>query len=275
MAGHKPGNLPAALLDRLTLLGLEAKEARVYVLLALHGPLRAGEIATRASLHRTDAYRATERLVQAGFATASLGRPTLFEAVDIGKAFDDAVAARQAEARALEAAREEAVEKLARLREADLAPAAPAHRLLHGRPAIYAAVDGMLRRAQEGQWMASTYFAPQNANPANAAYTTTLARAEEGLPMRLLLRRAPGFVERLEPLLRHGNVEVRFLRSPEPLRFTIVDGREILVWLHTDPSPSLSAREDAAMWTNAPDFVASQKLLYGALWDEAEPATAR
>lgn len=267
--------LPIALLERLGLLGLDSKEATVYALLSVQGPMRAGEIAAKARMHRTDVYRATERLVRGGLATASLGRPTLFEAIDPEKAFDDAVAARDAQVRALDAARAETTAMLALLRAERTSPPLPGHRLLHGRPSIHAAVDAMLRRARTRQWMASTYFAAPNATPSNVAFATTIERAAEGLGMRLLLRESPGLLERLAPLTAHDGVEVRFYRREAPLRFTIVDDREILTWLTTDPSPSLAAREDAAMWTDAPDFIASQKLLYEALWDEAEPIRGR
>lgn len=271
MAGQSRTPLPAPLLERLGLLGLDAKEATVYALLSVQGPMRAGELAAKARMHRTDVYRATERLVRDGLLTASIGRPTVFEAVDVEKAFDDAVAARDAQVRALEAARQDAAATLAALRAERAGPALPGHRILNGRPAIYAAVDAMLRRARSRQWMASTYFAAANATPSNVAYSTTIERAAEGLAMRLLLRETPGLAGRLAPLLAHPHVEVRLYRGEPPLRFTIVDDREVLTWLTTDPSPSLSAREDAAMWTDAPDFIASQRLLYEALWSAADP----
>lgn len=271
MVGQGRSLQAAALHERLALLGLTPKEAAVYVLLCVQGPMRAGELAAAARMHRTDVYRATERLVRDGFATASLGRPTTFEAIEAGRVFDDAVAAHGAQARALAAARDEAVEKLATLRSEQRGPALPGHRLLHGRPAIYAAVDAMLRRARTHQWMASTYFAAPNATASNTPFATTRERAAQGLGMRLLLRETPGLRERLQTIMLHSGVEARFHRGATPLRFTIVDDREMIVWLATDPSPALTAREDVAMWTNAPDFIASQKLLYEALWTAADP----
>jgi len=261
---------------RLEAVGLEPKDAVLYVHLCVNGPTKASEAAAAARLNRTEAYRSLDNLIRRGFVTASLDRPTLYEATPPEKVFDDAIAAHHQRRAALERARESALGMITKLR-GDRAPGSIklGYKMLQGRAAIYAAVEGMLRRARVSQLMVSSFFAPPNATEANTPYQTTIQRAEEGLSMKLLVRESPGLRDALAPIVAHSNAEARLLTVPQPLRFTIVDEREIVIWLISDPASTLSAREDVAMWTNAPEFVAAHRLLYDALWAGAKPLLSK
>lgn len=257
---------------RLAAVGLEPKDATLYVHLCVHGPTKASDAAAAAKLNRTEAYRALDNLIRRGFVTASLDRPTLYEATPPEKVFDDAIAAHHARRASIERARESALETLERLRGARTPGGIKlGYRMLQGRPTIYSTVEGMVRRARTSQAMVSTFFAAANATDANSPYQTTIQRAGDGLRMQLLLRESPGLQEALAPLVAHPNVEARIVATRQPLRFTIVDDREIVTWLVSDPAPSLGARDDVAMWTNAPDFVAAHRLLFDAVWESSKP----
>lgn len=261
------------LVQALGAAGLEPKEARLYIELWTRGPLRASEAAGHARLNRTEAYRKLEAMMRAGHVTATFARPTLYDAIEPAQLFDDAIRQHAARGIALAEAQAAAEEALGRLRrEHTGASDRPSYRMLHSRRTIYGVVETMLRRARIGQSLVTTYFAPRNATPANKALGTTQERAAAGLPMRLLFVESPGLLARLGPLLARPNVEVRFFEPEAPLRMTIVDEQEVLVWLHTDPSPELDAAGDAAMWTNAPEFVTAQRSLYESLWAGARPA---
>ena len=57
------------------------------------------------------------------------------------------------------------------------------------------------------------------------------------------------------------------------MRFVIVDERELVMWVVNDPSTRLLAEEDVAVWTTAPDFVATQSWLFERAWRAATPVT--
>src|SRR5438552_17646758 len=87
------GDLMEDLCVRLAAVGLDPKDATLYVHLCVNGPTKASEAAAAAKLNRTEAYRALDNLIRRGFVTASLERPTLYEATPPEKVFDDALAA--------------------------------------------------------------------------------------------------------------------------------------------------------------------------------------
>lgn len=270
MEASVPPEALRPLLDRLHAVGLDEKDALIYVHLCIHGPTKASDMAAAARLNRTEAYRSLDNLMRRGFVTAGLDRPTLYEATPPEKVFDEALAHHMARRTQLERAREVAIESLNHLRLSKPgAPLKSGYKLLQGRAAIYAATEAMVRRARRSQWMVSTYFSASHATEQNTLYRTTMERAVEGIPMRFLLRETPGIVECLAPAVDQKGVELRFFDPEGPVRFTIVDDREVLMWLVTDPSDSLHARDDVAMWTNAQDFVYAQKLLYASLWERA------
>ena len=273
MGGKPDPSSFVELVERLASIGLEEKDALLYLHLCVHGPSKASEAAAAARLNRTETYRALDSLIRRGFVTAGLERPTLYEATPPEKVFDDALAQHGARRKSIERARDVALAQLATLRnERSGEPLKASYKIVQGRPAIHAMAESMVRRARAGQSMVSTSFAPANATDANAVFATTVARAAEGLPMRLLVRETPGMTERLAELLTHPDVHVRYFEPDATIRFTIVDDREILVWLATDPSPDLDAKDDVAMWTNAVDFVSAHRVLYGFLWAKARPA---
>jgi hypothetical protein len=97
-------------------------------------------------------------------------------------------------------------------------------------------------------------------------------RAPEGLEMKLLMRESPGLEAALKPILAHRNVELRYMQTDAPVRLFLVDGREAVHWLVSDPTPGVEGRDDVAMWTNAPDFVRVQETLFDTLWQNARAA---
>lgn len=260
------------LVERLASIGLEEKDALLYLHLCVNGPSKASEAAVGAKLNRTETYRALDSLIRRGFVTAGLDRPTLYEATPPEKVFDDALAQHGARRQSIERAREVALASLATLRrERGGSPLKASYKIVQGRPAIHATVESMVRRARLGQSTVSTRVAPANAKDSNAVFSTTVARAAEGLPMRFLMRESPGMEEMLAELLTHKGVEARYFESETPVRFTITDDREILVWLATDRSPDPEAKDDVAMWTNALDFVSMHRVLFDLLWAGSYP----
>lgn len=270
------GEADAELVDRLRAIGLEDREARVYVHLSCRGPARASDTAAAVRLKRTETYRTLEALMKRGFVTAHLARPVVYEAVSPEAVFNDLIAHAEERRAEIERLKDRVVDVVAASRRAvDTDAARHSYRIIQGRRPIHAAVETILRGAQLTQSMVSTTLTAAQASAQNRPFQTTLRRAAEGLPMRMLLRETSGLEHALQPLLAHRNVRVRFFEPTHPLRFTLVDEREIVMWLVSDPSTMLDAREDVAMWTNATDFVRSQQTLYDALWERAREVVRR
>lgn len=268
------GDDSAELVHRLTTIGLDEREARLYVHLCCGGPSRASDAAAAVRLKRTETYRTLEALMKRGFVKAHLARPVVYEAVSPDTVFTELLALHEERRAEMESLRDR-VARFASEARRHTEATRHGYKIIQGRRAILGSVESMLRQTQSQHSMVSTMFTPIQATPQNRAYQTTIRRAAEGLPMRLLFRELPGTERAIEPLLAHKNVSVRFFEPQHPVRIAIADGREIAIWLVNDPSPALDARDDVAMWTNAPDFIRAQETLFEALWRDARPAGRR
>lgn len=263
--------------SRLEAIGLDEKDAVLYVQLWLRGPSKASDIAAATKLNRTEAYRSLDNLIARGFVTAGLARPTFYLATEPERVFEDALAHHVAKRTQIESAREVALESLRALRHHDgRADVKLTYRIIQGRSGIMATMANTQRRAVTSQLIASTHIAPTANTEPNSPLGATIQRASEGIQMKILLAEKPGMLAALAPLSGFKNVEIRFFDPGVPVRFTIVDDRELLFWLASDPSSSANARGDVAMWTNAPDYVRTQRLFFDALWQTGrDPASAK
>jgi HTH-type transcriptional regulator, sugar sensing transcriptional regulator len=259
----------AEIVERLAAIGLEDREAKLYVDLLLNGASRASDAAARVKLKRTETYRALESLMKDGFVTARLTRPVEYEASPPEAVFSDLLARHEQQRTDIEALRERVASMAAQVRTTDgEGEGRYGYRIIQGRRAILAATESIIRTAKERISLVSAYFSPAIVTPGNRAYQTLVRRAGEGVPIDLLVREHPNFQRALAPLTGQRNVRTRFVELPQGVRFIVVDEREIVFWLVSDPAVGLEGREDVAMWTNATDFVHAQRALFDALWAE-------
>ena len=268
MSGDGPTG--ADLVERLAAIGVEQREAQLFVHLCLTGPSRASDAAAATRLKRTETYRALESLMKRGFVTAHLTRPVVYEAVAPEALFAE-----------LLADHEQRREEISRLREKVVAAVIDSkgqregsqgrhgYKIVQGRRAILSALEASVRGARSNLSIVSTWLGGANASAQNRTFQTTLKRASEGLPMRILLRETSGTDRTVETLLAHPSARVRVLDVPHSIRFCVIDGREIVYWLVSDPETGMDARGDVAMWTNAVDFVRAQQAHFDALWTGA------
>lgn len=274
-ASHRPMREQegAEIVERLAAIGLEEREAKLYVDLLLHGASRASDAAARVKLKRTETYRALESLMKDGFVTARLTKPVEYEASPPEAVFSDLLARHEQRRSDIEMLRERVSTIASKVRSPDSeGDARYGYRIIQGRRAILAATDSIIRTAKERITLVSAHFSPAIVTPGNRAYQTLVRRAAEGIELDLLVREHPNFERSLAALVENPNVRTRFLELPHGVRFIITDDREIVFWLVSDPALGVDARDDVAMWTNASDFVKAQGALFEALWAQGREA---
>lgn len=268
VAGRREGRFVRTedIVERLMVLGLEPLEAAVYVHLQVAGPSKAGDIAAALHYQRTETYRTLDALVLRGFVRATDERPSRFEAAPIEQVFGDILA--REEARAAEARRAEA--DIAPALRSLRAPGAAApetlsntFKLLQGRREATDALARLVRGAKgEALWV-DTHPGAAAMAQASGAWDLLRRRAGEGVRVRAMLRAGP----EAEVLARTAApVEVRQVSSGAMMRLIVADQREMLLWLTSDPGPTLAAERDQALWTDAAHLVATQHALVEALW---------
>lgn len=259
------------IVERLTVLGLDAQEASVYVHLSVVGASKAGDVAQALGLQRTETYRTLDGLVQRGFVRATDERPSRFEAAPPEALFR---AILSAEAARLESTRRAEAEIAPALRS--LQPAATGvqaakntFKQLQGRGDAYDTLERMARGAQREFLWVDTHPSAAAVAAARGTLDLLAKRAREGLPVRVLLRAG---AESAAALRAAGLTPeaARELPGDGVVRLAIADGAEILAWLASDPAPGLAADRDTALWSDAEDFAATERALVLALWRARE-----
>lgn len=259
------------IIDRLTVLGLDAGESAVYVHLSMLGPSKASDIAAALKLHRTETYRTLQDLVQRGFASATLSRPARFEAAPPEKLFNELLAAQQARSESIQRAQVEIAPALSTLRGAPGTPLSKnTFKILQGRREVYAVLERMVREAQRSVKTLSTHEGPVAMADLGGVFDVALRRGGQGLQVRAVLRTNGAMRAKLAPLLESPGVSVRHLDAERIMRFVAMDDKELLLWVVSDPSTRLASEEDVAVWTDAGDFVATQSALFEFAWREAK-----
>jgi len=256
-------------------LSLDESEASLYVRLCVGGPAKVSDLSDVLGLHRNEVYRMAERLVSRGLVVTTDERPARIQAVPPETAFDAALTARLARVEALKRSRQEIatlVQQLdARGGEGAAAPKST-YKLLRGRPEIYRERAFMLESAGATIDWASTF--PEAVRlAAEAGQLATLAkRAKEGVRVRMLVAETPDARARLAPLVAAG-VEVKWLDQHGLVRFSLVDDRELLMFVVNAPSVSLQAEDEVAIHTTAAGFAHAQRVFFDAAWGSSRAFT--
>ncbi len=258
------------LLRSMGRFGLSAREASLYLTALRRGRATARELTQESGLDRVLAYRTLDAMRGRGLLQVTVERPRRYLAVPPRVVFERDLLERR---RALDEDQELARElgrRLPTLREAAPA-AAPRFEVVSGAESIYPFVREMIRRAtREVRAMI----------PARALRGSVRGRTYEDLPrflrdggsFRLIVAPDP-FAQRLVARLRRvgrgfERAEVRYEPAP-PVRLTIVDEREALVFLV--PEPDASGVPEVAVWSDTPEFVGAQRALFEVNWSAATP----
>lgn len=266
------GDLPGAVAgpqisDRLVMAGLSRDEAVVMAYLFAAGPAKAGLVASVLKAGRGDVYRTLDRLVERDLVVKTDERPARYQPIPADRLLDGLLSEAQARAEKIRLVRDETLAAIAALRAG---PASPTHRnlfrVLRGRDSIYAAAERMVREARSEVDFATTH--PSAAQLIESAGLRALGvrKAREGVRIRALLRISPVLRTILAPSLASWGVGVRHFETDGVLRFVVVDRREIILWITSDPGDRPDAPSDVAIWTDAKDLVRSHAGLFDAAW---------
>lgn len=259
------------MVTRLMQLGLDKDEAEAYVQLYVIGPCRAGDVADAMNVHQTKSYWAMNHLVKKGFARALPSTPTRYEAIPPGEIARQTL--KEREERIEEIARhwDAVADPLKRLRDDNLdAVAEDLYRLVHGRREVVKVVESAFDRMEERLCVYSAnpwaHLAPQSYAP---IWRAGVEKAEEGVEAYAIFHTNDELRDAVAPLLDLPTVQVRHVEPDRRNPFLIVDEREIVFWLVTDPDTDPGAEREVAVWSTGEDLVAEQHEVFRTLWENA------
>lgn len=255
-------------------LHLADPDASMYVHLCLAGPAKASDIADTLHVHRNDIYRTAERLIARGLVETSVERPARYVAVDPTRVFDKEIGGRLQDLETLRAAREQVMELLIQLRAHAAPPSKGTYRIVQGRREIYELRDELARNAKESIHWATTFNAAIPHAEISGALDLMLARAREGVEFRALVRAPQQHLDKLAPFLQLPNAQARRFEAAGDVRFMIFDQKELLMFVVNDPSESLYAKEEAALFSTAQGFVHAQRVFFEQAWGPSPPIVA-
>lgn len=256
------------LVDRLVHLGLDPGEARVYVHLNGTGPSKASDLALVMKLHRTDAYRTLQRLVDLGFATASLDRPVVFSAAPPDAVFARLLSERAQQLATIERVRDEIADALATLRSEGDGPAPrETFRIIRGRSEIYRAMMLAMQEARREIVSVNTNAAANASSEASGAWSVAKERARAGVQIRALNRTTFAVREAMRSAWQGLPVAFRHLDHERPMRFLVADAGRVIMVTHNDPSGRLHAEDEVAVESDAPDLIGMMLTFFEALWE--------
>jgi len=262
----------AGLNGRLTEYGFSKEEAEVYVFLTAMGPTPARIVARRFAVNRMRAYRVLKGLEERGFIHRIMGRPVRYTAAPASEVLRRSIDEAKQRLSALEADENRVLEDLAKIRTREPEEAEePRFRIYQGRQQVYELLSQMGGRVKREVKLVTTSL--DLLRLSFWGLDDMLIRlSKEGKQVRLLVQVDESSVEEVERIM--GDIEVRHISVPSPVRFAIVDGGEILTSVAMDDSMSMTTDDDTGLWTNAPSFIAAIKVFYESLWSLAPEAGA-
>lgn len=227
----------ATIIERMAVLGLTRDEAELYVRLTLQGPSKASDLTGALRVGRSEVYRLLQNLVQRGYVTATLTRPTRFEAAPPERLFEQVFAQHEQAWEDVARAQADIVGALAAARERP-GPASPepTFRILAGRGEAGRAVGQALHRAQRSVRLLAT--GPPGAGrlgDGEDLWDLLLRRAHEGLAVEAAVRAVPAALARARDLPSSLSVRESALRRA--VQFLIIDDAEVLAWAVAEALP--------------------------------------
>jgi sugar-specific transcriptional regulator TrmB len=256
------------MISALGRFGLSEKEADLYLTLIRRGQATARELTRERRLDRVLGYRLLEGLHDRGVLQITAQRPRLFVPISPGLLFERVLQARRAALAADEQLATGLADQLPRMVSDDRS--GPKFQVLTGGAMLYPTLTEMVTRAQTSVDTMITRRALHQSLRFGLQRRIG-AFLDSGGRFRLLVEQDP----RLQPLLRRL---VRSTRSrplaqirqsaPQPTRMTIVDGREILLYL----VPEVQEQgEEVAIWTDTPEFVRGHLTYFNHAWKRSKP----
>jgi len=258
------------IVDELEALGLAEDEASVYLRLLQVGPAKVSQLADHVDLSRSSLYRVLDDLVEEGFVSKSLDRPTVYTPEDPETIFELGSQDLRHQLDRLERTRDRLIDPLREIAGDQGIQTDGYHwKRIDGATRIYDMIAKRTREADDRIELLSNHdlCARTDLGAVEKAWQTAAERGRDGVELNLLV----GF-EDAENAIPEEVQEVGRCRSfdtDETLHFVVFDREELVVLIR--PQDQLTAEdEEMAVWTNAPGILATHQSLVDALWTGAQ-----
>ena len=258
--------------ESLAALGLEGKQASVYVFVHAHGIVRPVDVSNGLGIGRTDAYRILDELTFRGFIVQTLNKNARYEAVPLARLFDREIAKASARQSELVEAREGGIRAFGALTRKQTLKPTTVTQNVYGRRECVARMLQMLRDARETWHSITTHPGTFRMGAEEMGLRTIYReRAQEGLDIRSIVTINDRNLAYFRTLADLPNVTMHHLATEAPLLCAFSDHSELLLWIALGDHADVDSPPDVAFFTNAPGAVRSHEILFEALCEQAHP----
>lgn len=265
----------ADIVNEMQALGMGEDEAAVYLRLLQVGPSKVSQLADYVDMSRSSLYRVLDGLVEEGFVSKSLDRPTVYSPEDPETIFE--IGSQQLERKLdrLNRVQDRVLDPLRELAGDQGLEEDPHHwKRLEGASRIYEIISKRAQEAEERIEVVSNHALCERTDIAavESAWQELAAQGSQGVTVHLLL----GFDDPAASVpdsVVDACEQLRRFEEDRTLHFLLFD-REELVLVLRPKNRVTETDEEMAVWTNAPGLLATHALLVDRLWPDADPLLA-
>jgi len=251
-------------------VGFAEDEASIYLFLSSMGPTPARTVARRFNLNRMRAYRTLKALEERGLVQRIMGRPVGFVATPLQDVLVRQMDGLRERLSDLETNEEKIIDDWSKLAQDGMKLIEePRFRIYQGRQQVFDLLQQMCERAVDEICLVTT-MSDLTRLSIWGMDDRLRELSRKGKRVRVLTQVDATNVPEIEGYLKFARS--RHIALPSPMRFAIIDGREILTTVAMDDSMSMTTQNDTGLWTNAPSYVTAMKVFYDAVWSLAPKA---
>jgi sugar-specific transcriptional regulator TrmB len=257
---------------RLIGFGLSEKEALVYLHLLKYGPKPPSLLAKSLKTYREDVYRTLTGLIDKGMVNPSLETPTVYAAVDLDIALDEALKKHESELREMEVRKRE-LEELSKQQRFRPSDEFSTFKIIKNIKEFVAVTMSLVTSCKEG----FLFVVPEPALlivslfGINDAAKKVIAR---GGSVRGITDFSYSAIELAQELLDIGE-DIRYLSKYRGIYFAVVDGRFCVSAINVDVRRITLDEPVSLLWTNDITYADYLTSTFERLWEQAMPAAER
>lgn len=263
-------------LKTLVSLGLTQLDAKVYILLAKRGPIKARDAAKALKISKQRLYPIIKNLQSKGIVNSTLERPAQFSAVQFEKVLDLFLKAKMEQARRIQQNKDELLADWQAIAIAESESAPAKFTVIEGKSYVYSKIQQMIQDTREKLSFVATVPSLARADQFglfDAAFNHPL---RSKIKFRFLTELSGQNVNALKALLeRKPNVGFNIEgRTPDlglklcP-RMVIRDEEETVFFIDPRKGEVASEQDDVCLWTNCKSLVYAFLAMFEDLWRNA------
>ncbi len=257
-----------SLIERLTDIGLDEKEASVIILLSTSEPMKASTVGRMVGISRMDSYNTLKRLQERGLVMSTLDKPMRFAGLEIEEIFQQLINHEEQELRRIKSHLDEFKKgNRSTFRPEGSTQKEPIFTVVKERSYVHAAMERVIDDSENSVWLALGKYGILHLVKTGALRAANDA-SDRGVTIRVLANLDKTTLKFFEQL--DERIEVRHSDSVS-MHGCIVDGDVAVQNVSMEKNPVGRGKEDAALVIEAPTFLSTQTELIESAWMNATP----